>query len=109
MVRKCIRTGCSALQYTNFKSRRMLNCSVAMELRSLSHFMEQPVNKDIVSCDKSYKLLHKCQKFAKSIRFAINVCFANLNIANIILWWYIYFLICIRYIVRSGDIYTLFL
>ena len=77
----------NALQYTNFQSRRMLNRLVAMELRSLSHFMEQPVNKDILSCDISYKLLHKCQKFAKSIRLAIDVCFANLDIANIILWW----------------------
>ena len=77
----------NALECTNFKSRRLLNRLVAMELRSLSHFMEQPVNKDIVSCDKSYKLLHKCQKFAKSIRLAKNVCFANLDIANMILWW----------------------
>ena len=86
-MRKCIRTGCNALQYTNFKSRRTLSRLVAMELRRLSRFMEQPVNKDIVSCDKSYKLLHKCQKFAKSIRLAINVCFANLDMANIIVWW----------------------
>ena len=83
-MRKCIRT---ALECTSFKARRLLNRLVAMELRSLSHFMEQPVNKDIVSCDKSYKLLHKCQKFAKSIRLAKNVCFANLDIANMILWW----------------------
>ena len=77
----------NALECTNFKSRRLLNRLVAMELRSLSHFMEQPVNKDIVSCDKSYKLLHKCQKFAKSIRLAINVCLVSLNMANNILWW----------------------
>ena len=78
---------CNALECTNFKSRRLLNRLVAMELRSLSHFMEQPVNKDMVSCDKSYKLLHKCQKFAKSIRLVKNVCSANLDIANMILWW----------------------
>ena len=58
---------------------------VANKFQTLDHFMEQPVDKDIFSCDKSYKLLHKCQKFAKSIRLAIDVCLVSMNMANNIL------------------------